>query len=181
MHTANKTNKSAKSFLDVQNLSKALLCICLSFSIVSCSEAGIKMKNKDATTQAFKNNTKTKGVKMTEAGFEATPSGLQIKDEVVGNGETAKAGKKVAVHYTGTLYPEGSKFDSSKDRGQPFQFNLGAGQVIKGWDEGVAGMKVGGKRVLVIPSNLAYGRNGAPPVIPPDATLKFEVELLDVK
>jgi FKBP-type peptidyl-prolyl cis-trans isomerase len=109
-----------------------------------------------------------------------TPSGLKYTDEVVGNGAAAQSGKTVFVHYTGWL-TDGKKFDSSKDRGQPFSFPLGAGRVIKGWDEGVAGMKVGGKRRLVIPSSLGYGAAGAGGVIPPNATLVFEVELLDVK
>jgi FKBP-type peptidyl-prolyl cis-trans isomerase FkpA len=109
-----------------------------------------------------------------------TQSGLQYQDLVVGTGVEAVAGKSVTVHYTGTLQ-DGSKFDSSVDRGQPFTFTLGAGQVIRGWDEGVAGMKVGGKRKLVIPPGLAYGAQGYPPVIPPNATLTFDVELLDVK
>jgi FKBP-type peptidyl-prolyl cis-trans isomerase len=98
---------------------------------------------------------------------------------VVGNGATAVAGKPVKVHYTGWL-TDGKKFDSSVDRGQPFGFTLGAGQVIKGWDEGVAGMKVGGKRQLRIPPELGYGSRGAGSVIPPNATLIFDVELLEV-
>ena len=109
-----------------------------------------------------------------------TASGLQYDDELVGTGAEAKAGNTVDVHYTGTL-KDGKKFDSSLDRGKPFSFKLGAGQVIKGWDEGVAGMKVGGKRKLVIPSDLAYGKRGAGGVIPPDAELTFIVELLKVK
>lgn len=104
---------------------------------------------------------------------------LEIKDIVVGKGEEAAPGKKVTVHYTGTL-TDGTKFDSSHDRGEPFTFNLGAGEVIQGWDLGVAGMKVGGKRQLAIPSDLAYGEYGAPPVIGPNETLIFEVELLEV-
>ncbi len=114
-----------------------------------------------------------------EPGTITTASGLKLLDRVVGSGDEAKAGDKVTVHYTGTL-TNGSKFDSSLDRGQPFTFALGAGQVIKGWDEGVAGMKVGGKRKLVIPANLGYGARGAGKVIPPNATLIFEVELLKV-
>ena len=109
-----------------------------------------------------------------------TQSGLQYQHLVVGSGVEAVAGKSVIVHYTGTLQ-EGSKFDSSVDRNKPFTFTLGAGQVIPGWDEGVAGMKVGGKRKLVIPPDLGYGAQGYPPVIPANATLTFEVELLDVK
>jgi FKBP-type peptidyl-prolyl cis-trans isomerase len=109
-----------------------------------------------------------------------TQTGLQYQDLVVGNGAQAVAGKSVTVHYTGTLQ-DGTKFDSSLDRNQPFVFTLGAGQVIPGWDEGIAGMKVGGKRKLVIPPNLAYGAQGYPPVIPANATLTFDVELLDVK
>jgi len=98
---------------------------------------------------------------------------------VQGDGAEAVAGKKVSVHYTGTL-TDGSKFDSSLDRGRPFDFPLGGGRVIKGWDQGVAGMKVGGKRRLTIPPDLAYGERGFPPVIPPNSTLIFEIELLGV-
>jgi FKBP-type peptidyl-prolyl cis-trans isomerase FkpA len=112
---------------------------------------------------------------------------LQLTDGKVGTGTAATAGKQVTVHYTGWLYDpkaadkHGKKFDSSKDHGEPFSFKLGAGQVIAGWDQGVAGMKVGGTRTLVIPSELGYGRRGAGGAIPPDATLLFDVELLDVK
>jgi FKBP-type peptidyl-prolyl cis-trans isomerase len=109
-----------------------------------------------------------------------TKSGLQYDEVQEGMGQAAKAGDTVEVHYTGWL-KDGTKFDSSKDRGKPFSFRLGAGQVIKGWDEGVAGMKEGGKRKLVIPSGLAYGERGAGGVIPPNAELTFEVELLKVK
>jgi FKBP-type peptidyl-prolyl cis-trans isomerase FkpA len=114
------------------------------------------------------------------------PSGLQYDDITVGSGEEAKAGQHVKVHYTGWLYDpmakdsRGKKFDSSKDRGQPFSFGLGGGQVIRGWDEGVQGMKVGGTRVLTIPPEMGYGARGAGGVIPPNATLVFEVELLGV-
>jgi len=109
-----------------------------------------------------------------------TKSGLQYIDVKVGDGAEAKKGDKVSVHYTGTL-KDGKKFDSSKDRGEPFEFPLGAGRVIKGWDEGVAGMKVGGIRKLIIPPDLGYGERGAGGVIPPNAELHFEVELLKVK
>jgi FKBP-type peptidyl-prolyl cis-trans isomerase len=109
-----------------------------------------------------------------------TPSGLVIEDLVVGTGGLAGAGQQVSVHYTGWLM-NGTKFDSSKDRGRAFQFSLGRGEVIRGWDEGVAGMKVGGKRKLTIPPDLGYGSRGAGGVIPPNATLLFEVELLAVR
>jgi FKBP-type peptidyl-prolyl cis-trans isomerase len=108
-----------------------------------------------------------------------TSSGLQYIDLQVGTGATAQAGQTVTVHYSGWL-ESGNKFDSSIDRGQPFSFPLGAGRVIKGWDEGVQGMKVGGKRKLIIPSTLGYGARGASGAIPPHATLIFEVELLGV-
>ena len=109
-----------------------------------------------------------------------TASGLQFEELVVGSGNAATAGQKVSVHYTGWL-TNGTKFDSSKDRGEPFIFPLGKGHVIRGWDEGVAGMKVGGKRKLTIPPQLGYGARGAGGVIPPNAVLVFDVELLDVR
>ena len=113
--------------------------------------------------------------------MNTSPSGLQYEDTTTGSGEVATAGQSVSVHYTGWLYDNGTrgtKFDSSKDRGEPFIFPLGGGMVIKGWDEGVQGMREGGVRTLIIPANLGYGARGAGGVIPPNATLKFEVELL---
>jgi FKBP-type peptidyl-prolyl cis-trans isomerase FkpA len=107
-------------------------------------------------------------------------NGLTYQDLVVGTGKTAEAGMRASVHYTGWL-ADGTKFDSSVDRGQPFSFVIGQGQVIRGWDEGVKGMKVGGKRKLTIPPQLGYGERGYPGVIPPNATLVFEVELLDLQ
>ncbi len=115
--------------------------------------------------------------------MQTTPSGLQFTDTTVGTGAEATVGARVSVHYTGWLYTDGvkgAKFDSSKDRNDPFDFPLGAGHVIKGWDEGVQGMKVGGARTLVIPPELGYGARGAGGVIPPNATLMFDVELLAV-
>ncbi len=113
-----------------------------------------------------------------------TASGLQYEDTITGEGAEAQAGQNVTVHYTGWLRNDdgtaGNKFDSSKDRNDPFQFKLGAGHVIRGWDEGVQGMKIGGTRILTIPSELGYGSRGAGGVIPPNATLIFEVELLGV-
>ena len=118
-----------------------------------------------------------------QSNMQETDSGLKYIDHEVGTGAEAVASKTVDVHYTGYLYVDGQrgeKFDSSVDRGQPFSFPLGAGRVIKGWDEGVAGMKVGGKRELFIPPDLGYGSQGAVGAIPPNATLDFEVELLGV-
>jgi FKBP-type peptidyl-prolyl cis-trans isomerase len=109
-----------------------------------------------------------------------TASGLKYEDLVAGTGASPKAGQTCSVHYTGWL-TNGSKFDSSRDRGQPFTFPIGQGAVIKGWDEGVMGMKVGGKRKLMVPPALAYGADGFPPVIPPNSELVFEVELLGVQ
>ena len=115
---------------------------------------------------------------------QVTSSGLRITDSVVGTGASPKPGQTCVMHYTGWLYSDGAKgkkFDSSVDRGQPFEFSIGKGQVIKGWDEGVATMKVGGKRTLIIPAALGYGARGAGGVIPANAALMFDVELLGVK
>ncbi|HSH14011.1 MAG TPA: FKBP-type peptidyl-prolyl cis-trans isomerase [Desulfurivibrionaceae bacterium] len=118
-----------------------------------------------------------------QAEMVTTATGLRYEDQVVGNGPVADNGARIEVHYTGWLDEQGQpgkKFDSSKERGKPFSFKLGGGQVIKGWDEGVAGMKAGGKRTLYIPAALGYGKRGAGATIPPNAALIFEVELLTV-
>jgi peptidylprolyl isomerase len=120
----------------------------------------------------------------TDAKTVTTKTGLKYEDHKVGTGKTAEAGNIVFVHYTGWIYDDGKKgkkFDSSLDRGKPFEFRLGRRMVIAGWDEGVAGMKEGGKRTLVIPSNLGYGARGFPPVIPANSDLIFDVELVEVK
>ena len=124
------------------------------------------------------NNQEISNMDLTQA--VTTPSGLQYIDQQVGTGESPTRGQTVIVHYTGTL-EDGTKFDSSRDRNSPFSFKIGVGQVIKGWDEGVGSMKVGGVRTLIIPSDLAYGSRGAGGVIPPNATLIFDVELLDIQ
>jgi peptidylprolyl isomerase len=113
-----------------------------------------------------------------------TPSGLEYEDSVIGSGASPARGQECVMHYTGWLWQDGAKgakFDSSVDRGKPFSFPLGMGRVIKGWDEGVASMRIGGKRTLLIPPDLGYGARGAGGVIPPGATLLFEVELLEVR
>jgi FKBP-type peptidyl-prolyl cis-trans isomerase len=119
-------------------------------------------------------------VALDSAALTKTPSGLQYQDVVTGTGPEAKPGQMAVVHYTGWL-TDGTKFDSSRDRGEPFSFPIGEGQVIAGWDQGVAGMKVGGRRKLLIPPDLGYGQMGSPPVIPPAATLVFDVELLKLQ
>ena len=124
---------------------------------------------------------------MSENASDASMTGLQITDVTTGDGATAEAGQTVIVHYTGWLYDpsqadnKGEKFDSSVDRGQTFSFSLGAGQVIRGWDEGFAGMQIGGKRILIIPPEMGYGARGAGGVIPPNATLMFEVDLIEIQ
>tara|TARA_B100001750_G_C15476550_1_gene582807 strand:- start:95 stop:961 length:867 start_codon:yes stop_codon:yes gene_type:complete len=147
--------------------------------LVSCQDASSKNStiNKEdipsTANQADQTNQLEDNMKLTE-------TGLKYKDILIGDGESPEVGDKVVVHYTGTL-EDGTKFDSSVDRGNPFEFPIGTGRVIKGWDEGVMSMKVGGKRQLVIPANLGYGERGAGKVIPPNATLIFDVELIEIK
>ena len=131
--------------------------------------------HRGGTSKGFSASLGVDTTKMTKAS-----SGFWYADLAPGQGDSAVPGRTVTVHYTGWL-PDGSKFDSSRDRGEPFAFTLGAGQVISGWDEGVKGMKVGGRRKLVLPPPLAYGDVGAPPAIPPNATLVFDVEVLKVE
>lgn len=133
-----------------------------------------------ASSSPSSGSSSTGAAAMTDENIVTTPSGLKYVDIVEGTGEMPKKGQTVEVHYTGTL-EDGRKFDSSRDRNQPFDFPLGAGRVIKGWDEGISSMKVGGQRKLIIPPDLGYGSRGAGGVIPPNATLIFDVELLEIK
>ena len=155
----------------------ALVCAVSALAATAAFSLPPEEKSAQPAASAAKNEEKTS--KMTK-----TPSGLQYEDTVVGTGASPKTGQTCVMHYTGWLWEseqKGKKFDSSVDRGQPFEFQIGRGMVIKGWDEGVATMKVGGKRTLLIPASLGYGSRGAGGVIPPNATLVFDVELLGVK
>jgi FKBP-type peptidyl-prolyl cis-trans isomerase len=163
----------------VQNIFKsASILICLSLVLSGCSQ-------QDTSPDTAAVAASDTAVIQTEQSAGVTE--LQVTDVVKGEGATANAGQDVVVHYTGWLYQpgepdnKGKKFDSSLDRGQPFVFPLGGGRVIQGWDQGVAGMQVGGKRLLVIPPEMGYGATGAGGVIPPNATLIFEVDLLEIQ
>lgn len=164
----------------------AVCCVLLILSLVfntpqqepaKADSASLTKSSQQTPLQMAENN---QDMNMNSEEIITTPSGLQYIDIKEGNGESPRQGKTVIVHYTGTL-ENGKKFDSSKDRNQPFSFKIGVGQVIKGWDEGVMSMKVGGQRKLVIPPELGYGARGAGGVIPPNATLIFDVELLEIK
>ncbi|MBO3461917.1 FKBP-type peptidyl-prolyl cis-trans isomerase [Aetokthonos hydrillicola Thurmond2011] len=166
-------------------LSMGFMLLCVVVLVVAQISGG---KQESAVANVFtetrpesitvtENNTLIASKKMSNENVVTTPSGLKYVDIKEGTGETPQSGQTVEVHYTGTL-ENGKKFDSSRDRGTPFQFTLGAGQVIKGWDEGLSTMKVGGQRKLIIPPELGYGARGAGGVIPPNATLIFDVELL---
>jgi peptidylprolyl isomerase len=156
-----------------------LLALCAATPLVAPAAAPDPSKEpapKPAAETAAKEEKTSKMIK--------TPSGLQFEDTVVGTGASPKPGQTCVMHYTGWLWENGAKgkkFDSSVDRGQPFEFQIGLGMVIKGWDEGVMTMKVGGKRTLIIPASIGYGSRGAGGVIPPNATLVFDVELLGIK
>jgi FKBP-type peptidyl-prolyl cis-trans isomerase FkpA len=157
--------------------------------VAGCNEASQMSEGSSSSSSSASSTTPSTTTSAAPSGAEAAggkvhklASGLQYEDLTVGSGKMAEPGMNVSVHYTGWLNDEArTKFDSSHDRSQPFQFQLGAGQVIKGWDEGVKGMRIGGKRKLTIPPDLGYGARGASGIIPPNATLLFDVELLDVK
>ena len=156
------------------------LCLVLAVIAAGCNESAQKTTS---TSSESTSSTTSPAPAATPEGsggkVHKLASGLQYEDVVVGSGKMAEPGMNVSVHYTGTL-TDGTKFDSSHDRGQPLQFQLGSGRVIQGWEEGIKGMRIGGKRKLVIPPDLGYGANGGGP-IPPNATLLFDVELVDVK
>ncbi len=161
------------------------LCASALFTLTGCDEK-TAAKASSSTTTAESSSASTQTVETsasvtTSSSSTKTINGIQIEDVEVGDGTEAKRGNTVSVNYLGTLATNGRKFDSSYDRNEPFTFKLGSGQVIEGWEKGIVGMKEGGKRILTIPPDKAYGPSGYPPVIPANATLKFEVELVEVQ
>ena len=165
--------------LAVATIALIALAGCQEKTATTQNQTGATATAKATPPKADSAGASMSGTQASAAAEVTTPSGLKYQDLVLGDGAVAEPGKTVSVHYTGWL-TDNTKFDSSLDRGQPFEFILGQGQVIRGWDEGVKGMRVHGKRRLTIPSDLGYGPRGMGP-IPPNATLLFEVELLDVK
>jgi peptidylprolyl isomerase len=159
----------------------ALLCLTLCagslLALTGCDEKNASAPTKETKTETSVTTADTSVV----AASTKSISGIQVEDVTVGSGAEAQKGDTVSVNYLGTLASSGKKFDSSYDRNEPFTFKLGSGQVIEGWDKGLVGMKEGGKRILTIPPEKAYGASGYPPVIPANATLKFEVELVEVQ
>ena len=166
----------------------------LTLGLAACGDDDDSSPDDGATTEATAeadapaeadpasaDNTNLKQKPVVTTTGDESPGALVVEDIVVGKGPEAETGDDVSMQYVGTLYSDGTQFDASWDTGQPFDFKLGAGEVIPGWDQGIVGMKVGGRREMVIPPDLAYGAAGQPPTIPPDATLVFIVDLLDVK
>lgn len=156
-----------------------VLCVCAALAIAGCGD------DDEATTESEDGATATEAAERSKPEVEvpkgSPPKDLEIEDLIEGSGPAAAAGDLVTVHYVGVDYETGKEFDASWDRGEPFEFQLGAGMVIPGWDQGVEGMKVGGQRQLVIPARLAYGKQGSPPAIGPDATLVFVIDLLGIQ
>ena len=163
----------------------------LALGLAACGDDDDDSSDDSATTEASApadggdsgsaDNTDLSKKPVIETSGDESPGALIVNDIVEGKGPEAKSGDRVSMQYVGVLYSDGTEFDASWDRGEPFDFTLGTGEVIPGWDQGIEGMKVGGRRELVIPPDLAYGAAGQPPTIPPDATLVFIVDLLDIK